>query len=116
MNIGDLLSDEIILQELGQRLARQRVTQGFTQADLAEQAGVSKRTVERVEAGESTQISTLIRIFRILGLLNTLETLIPTIGPRPLDLLKMKGKERQRASSKKRVKQTGKPWSWSDEE
>ena len=110
-----LMSDEAILQELGQRLARRRVELNLTQAQLAEQAGVGKRTVERIEAGESTQLSTLIRIFRVLGLLDALDAMIPEPGPSPLDLLKLKGKERQRASSKKRDGQVEEGWSWGDE-
>lgn len=115
MVVEALMSDEAILKEIGRRLARRRLELELTQAELAERAGVSKRTVERVEAGESTQTSTLIRIFRILGLLDNLDSLIPASGPRPLDLLKLRGKERQRASSKKGKEQAGATWSWGDE-
>ena len=41
---------------------------------LRSRRGVSKRTVERVEAGATTQMSTMIRILRVLGLLNRFET------------------------------------------
>ena len=86
----------------------------MTQAALAEQAGVSKRTVERVEAGATTQTSTLIRILRVLGLLDRLDGMLPETGPRPMDLLKLDGKERQRASgSKKEADDRG--WRWGDE-
>lgn len=44
------------------------VDQQLTQADLGEQAGVSKSTVERVEIGASVQLTTVIRILRILDL------------------------------------------------
>ena len=110
------LSDEAILRQLGQRLARCRLNLGLTQAVLAEQAGVSKRTVERVESGGSTQMSTMIRIMRVLGLLEALDGAIPEVAPRPLDLLRMKGKQRQRASSKTRPAETEDTWSWDDEE
>ena len=49
MNISKLLTDEAVLAETGNRIARYRIDSQVTQADLAEQAGVSKRTVERVE-------------------------------------------------------------------
>ena len=51
MKIAKQASDEAILSELGGRLTRVRLEQNLTQAQLAEQAGVSKRTVERLEAG-----------------------------------------------------------------
>ena len=108
------LSDEAILAELGLRLARRRLELDLTQAELAEQAGVSKRTVERLEAGAPTHLSTLIQILRFLQLLDGLEALVPEVAPRPLELLKLKGKARQRAS-RKRVQSGSEPWQWGDE-
>ena len=107
------MSDESVLSELGHRLARHRINQEFTQADLAKEAGISKRTLERVEAGASTQVSSLIRILRTLGLLEGLEQTVPELGPSPMDLLKLKGKERRRVSKKNRVAENPpKPWTW----
>lgn len=114
MKIEGLLIDEVILGELGRRLAQRRIELQFTQADLAEQAGVSKRTVERIEAGATTQMSTMIRILRVLELLDRLETLVPEAGPRPMDLIKLTGKARQRASGKRKSADKG-PWKWGDE-
>lgn len=114
MSIEKLMSDNAILEELGYRLSRHRLELGFTQAKLAKEAGISKRTLERIETGESTQTSSLIRIMRVLGLLESLDVFVPDTGPRPMDLLKLRGKERQRASSKKQEDMTGKNWSWGD--
>ena len=115
MKISKLLADDAILAELGERLARRRLDLQLTQADAAEQAGIAKRTLERIEAGHSAQMSSMIRIFRVLDLLPGLESLIPEAGPRPMDLLKRKGKVRQRASKRRRPEQSDKPWSWGDE-
>lgn len=114
MKIKGLLTDEAILAELGGRLARRRLELQLTQEMLAEQAGVSKRTVERIEAGATTQTSTLIRILRVLELLDRLETLVPEAGPRPMDLVKLKGKARKRASGRRKSTDAG-PWQWGDE-
>ena len=114
MKIEPLLADDAILAELGGRLVQRRLELQLTQAELAEQAGVSKRTIERVEAGATTQLSTFIRILRALELLDRLETLIPEVGPRPMDLLKLKGKERQRAT-RKRGEKSNQSWQWGDE-
>lgn len=114
MKIERLLTDESILTELGVRLAQRRIELQLTQAELAEQSGVSKRTVERIEAGSTSQLTTLIRIFRVLELLDRLEGLLPETGPSPLDLLKRKGKERQRAPRKKREAQD-ENWQWGDD-
>ena len=115
MNISELTSEEAILGELGKRIARRRIDLSFTQAELAERSGVSKRTVERIEAGASAQISNLIRIFRVLDLMPGLERLIPEAEAGPMELLKQKGKVRRRASSRKRPEKPDVAWSWDDD-
>jgi len=115
MKISKHLADDTILTELGQRIVRCRLERQLTQAMLAEQAGIAKRTVERIEAGASAQMSSMIRIFRVLDLLPNLDRMIPAAGPRPMDLLKRKGKVRQRASAHSRVKEPGEPWSWDED-
>jgi len=115
MEITAPLSDNIILTEMGARITRCRLDRQLTQADLAEQAGIAKRTVERVEAGASAQMSSMIRIFRVLGLLPNLDHLIPETGPSPMDLLKRKRKVRQRASSQRHAAQADEVWTWDEE-
>lgn len=68
-----------------------------TQAALAFEAGVSKRTLERIEAGESVQFVSLVRVLRALRLVENLETLAPAGGPTPMELLRMQGRQRRRA-------------------
>jgi transcriptional regulator with XRE-family HTH domain len=114
MMIEELLTDEAILTELGGRLAQRRLELQLTQEMLAEQAGVAKRTVERIEAGATTQMSTLIRLLRALELLDRLDSLVPEAGPRPMDLVRLKGKARKRASGK-RKSTNEEPWHRGDE-
>lgn len=114
MNISKLLTDEAILVELGARIAQRRLELQLTQADLAEQAGVAKRTVERIEAGASAQMSSMIRILRVLDGLPGLERMIPAAVPRPMDLLKRQGKARQRVSKRRAADQAEAPWSWDE--
>jgi len=115
MKISRSLADEAILAEIGERITRRRLDLELTQAAVAEQAGVAKRTLERVEAGHSAQMSSLIRILRVLDGLPGLERMLPEAGPGPMDLLKRKGKVRQRASGRRASNQPEKPWSWDDE-
>ncbi len=114
MDISNLLTDAAILAELGDRIARRRIDLQLTQADLASQAGVSKRTVERVESGASAQMSSIIRIFRVLGLLQNFEHILPQTGPGPMELLRGKGKTRQRATRSRKPDDTGRPWTWDE--
>ncbi len=96
MSFVDLAEMEI-LAELGGRLRRYRLQQNVTQADLARDAGISPRTIRNVERGEDTQLSTLIRILRVLGRLDGLDAFLPRPGVSPIELLATGGRERQRA-------------------
>ena len=85
------------------------------QADLATQAGISKRTLERIEAGGPTEVINLIRVCRALGLIERFETLIPEPVPSPVAQLKLRGKERKRAaSSRTSGKAPAGKWKWVD--
>lgn len=117
--INNELSDEAILAELGGRLAQRRIARSLSQATLATEAGVAKRTVERAEAGESVQWVTLVRLCRVLDLMDGLDQWLPETGPSPMALLKEKqiGKGQQRARSQRItpvIKSGGKPWAWGD--
>jgi transcriptional regulator with XRE-family HTH domain len=114
MKIEKQLTDETVLSEIGSRLARQRVDLRLTQAKAAEQAGIAKRTLERLEAGGSTETLSMIRVLRALSLMEGLNGLVPESLPRPMDLLKLKGKERKRVSSPRKVP-SPKKWRWGDE-
>lgn len=116
MRIDPQLSDDLILRELGTRITSARVGHNLTQADLAEKAGVSKRTVERLESGEvATQLSGFLRVCRALGLVDRFDALVAEAGPSPMDQLKLQGRKRQRASRKKPpVGHAPKKWTWGE--
>ena len=119
MRISPEMNDETLLHELGERLSHARLDRNLTQAELAEQAGVAKRTVERLESGAvSAQLSGFLRICRVLGLLDRFDVLIPEAKPGPMELLRLQGRKRQRASrasvrKSARVKE-GSRWSWGE--
>lgn len=104
MILEPIHSDQAILEEIGHRLARRRLAINLTQSDLADRAGISKRTVERIEAGESAQLSSWIRLLRVLGLIDGLEALVPEPAPSPMAQLRLRGKERQRARKRKGIR------------
>lgn len=114
MKINHLMSDDAVLAELGKRFARRRIDMHLTQADLAREAGVSKRTVERLEAGEATQISSVIRVSRVLDLIPGLDQWIPEAGPRPMDLIKMQRKERKRVTPRRKDSDVTEKWTWDE--
>ncbi len=115
MKIARQTTDDAVLAELGGRIARVRLERNLTQKQLATEAGVSKRTVERLEAGAGAQLSGFIRVCRALNLLERFDAFVPEPVPSPVAQLKLQGKQRRRASTAKRVRTTGKKWQWGDE-
>lgn len=111
MKIHEELSDETVLHELGQRIARYRLNRNMTQTALATESGVSTPTVQRLEKGHSTQATNLIRILRTLKLLDNLEALIPDPVLSPLQQARLQGKARRRASGPRKRKAAA-PWTW----
>jgi len=116
MKISDFNSDHAILEELGRRLARRRIAMQLSQADLARQAGVGKRTVERIEAGESAQATTLVRLLRVLELLPALDALIPDESVRPMELLRHGGKMPKRVRKRDNTGADSSEWHWGEAE
>lgn len=115
MKITSQLTDEGVLRELGTRLTRARLERNLTQAALAEQAGVGKRTVERLESGEvATQLSGFIRVCRALGLAERFEALVPEAGASPMAQLKLQGRRRRRASGLQAAPGKRKKWTWGE--
>lgn len=115
MKITTTLSDEAILHELGGRLAAARLVRNLTQAALAQEAGVAKRTVERLESGQvATQLSGFVRVCRALGLLEGLDALVPEGAASPIAQLRLRGRQRQRATGRKASPAAAKKWTWGD--
>ena len=118
MKLQSELTDAAVLQELGARLERRRIDANLTQAELAEEAGISKRTLERIATGHSTDFTMLLRVLRVLKLLEGLESLVSDPPPSPIALLKQKGRRRSRAGHP-RKKSAGagspsSPWKWGE--
>ncbi|MBB4662345.1 helix-turn-helix domain-containing protein [Conexibacter arvalis] len=109
-------SDRAVLRELGARLARTRLERNVSQQQLATEAGLSKRTIERIEAGEESKLSNLVRVLRALGMLDRLDALVPEPLPSPIEQLKLHGRRRRRAGrAAARRDEPPRPWTWGDE-
>ncbi len=117
MRVSEEMSDRAILGEIAARVARCRLNRNMTQEALAEQAGVSRPTVQRLENGASIQLTNLIRILRVLGLITNLEGLVPPPVPSPIQQVRMAGRQRQRASGRRAVEdQPPAAWRWENGE
>ena len=115
MKFNGETNDSAVMIELGNRISQARIALSLTQANCAERAAIAKRTVERMEAGESVQFNSLIRVLRVLNLLENFNLAIPEEGPRPMQLLEDRGKIRRRASPPGLKNKNAKHWVWGDE-
>lgn len=99
------MSPAAISLELGQRLKRARLNGDITQAELAKQTGLNRRTILNAEKGK-VQLENLIAILAALDLVNQLNSFLPDQQISPLQLAKLKGRERKRASGKNTLDHT----------
>ncbi|MEC3965134.1 helix-turn-helix transcriptional regulator [Flagellimonas halotolerans] len=91
-------SNESILKELTKRVRQRRLNLNMTQEQLANTTGLHNQTIKNFESGNNTSLLTLIQILRAFGDLAALDKFLPDPGISPIQLLKLKGKERERAS------------------
>lgn len=97
MNIN-AMNDKAALAELGRRIQVHRLNLNMTQANVAGKAGVSRRVLQKLEGGQSCNLAVLIRVLRAMGKLDAMDAFLPEPGLSPLQLAKLKGRERKRAS------------------
>ena len=114
MRISGEENNAFLLKEIGERIRDIRVAVPLTQKEIAEKAGVSPRTVERIENGENVKIENLLNILRVLDLLENINTLIPEQEIPPSVLLD-RGKKRVRAYLQKSEHVKESKWKWGDE-
>jgi transcriptional regulator with XRE-family HTH domain len=94
--IGNKTNAEI-LSELGGRLREYRLQRNLTQQTLAGRAGLSRRAVYAAETGQDSMFSTIVKILRVIGRLEALETFLPPPPASPLQLLERGSRMRKRA-------------------
>ena len=100
---------------LCKRLESIRLSRNITQEQLAEEAGVSPRTIGRLEKGQGVSMGTFIRIMIALRIQQNLEALLPDPTVRPIERVGMDAGERKRARPSKSINELP-TWSWGEAE
>lgn len=109
-----LASSEQIETALCARLERIRLARNMTQARLAAEAGVSPRTIRRLEKGQGVSLDTFIRVLRALGIQGTLAALLPDPSVQPVARVAGTRTQRKRASLAKPPDAQKLSWRWGD--
>lgn len=99
------------IKELGQKIKTYRIMKEMSQQDLEDKSGVSKRSISRLEQGESVQLENLFKILLALDLSENIDLLVPDQTKRPSFYLE-KSDNKNRRVRKKSVKNGFK---WGDE-
>ncbi|MEZ0475803.1 helix-turn-helix domain-containing protein [Luteimonas sp. B3_2_R+30] len=87
MRSVEFLTPDELLAEVGDRLRRWRLDKRTSQAALAAKAGVSLKALQALEGGHGSALGTYVRVLKALGLLETLDALVPVPLISPIDML-----------------------------
>lgn len=93
-------------EEVGARLKQARLNRDLTQSEVAALAGLARKTVLNAEKGK-VQLDNLMAILIALELTEQLDLFLPKQDISPLQLAKLQGKKRQRASGQRSKKNEG---------
>jgi len=97
-----------ISEDIGERLKQARLNGDLTQAKVAELAGITRKAVLNAEKGK-VQLEVFIAIMQALNLTEKLDLFLPKQEISPIQLSKLQGKKRQRASGQKKSKDEESP-------
>lgn len=112
MKITPYENELSILQEVGKRIKQYRISLNITQQQMAQQCGLSVATLSRVENGDDTKWSVIIRILKTMKLVENLDVLIPETQMDYKSLFE-KTTIRQRVRQDKSDQQSG--WVWQED-
>ena len=104
-----------IEEKINKKIHRLRLSRNWTREKLAREAGISVRTIANLEEGRGVTFNTIIRILKAFDMQSNLSALFPDLTIQPMELLETGGKERKRASMKK--KEPEEPvgsWKWKE--
>ncbi len=102
MPIKDMysMSNGALAEMVGQRIDQIRLEQNLSQEDVAKAVGITTKTYRKLIDGGG-KLETLVAVLRVLGELELVDAFVPESTFSPLQLAKLKGRERQRASRKR---------------
>jgi len=94
------ISDKKIEETLGERIKALRLRKNITQQAMADATTLSLNTIKALETGKG-KLSSFIAVLRELDALDHINNFIPEHSISPMQLARMQGKQRERASGKR---------------
>lgn len=102
------ITDQGILDKMGEFIQQTRLDQNKTQQQVAESAGINRATVRQIEKGSGGTLLSLLQILRVLEqlpVLNSFET-VEKISPLQIATLDKKKRRRARNNNSATSEQT----------
>ncbi len=96
------MSDPAIVKEICSNIKQLRLNKNISQEELANHSGLNRVTISRLEAGRSATMLTVIQVLRALDKLEILKAFITEPEISPIQQLKQKENQRQKASPRKK--------------
>jgi len=99
--ITDYMTNDEIMRLLGERIRSRRLARNIPVDQLADKAGLNRKTIMDLEAGKDVRLSSLVKLLRGLNTLASLEAAFPDILPGG-ESISSRGQPRVKASGAKR--------------
>lgn len=95
------MTDDAILKEIGRRSKALRLHLNISADELGDEAQINRNTLSNLENGKNPTLKTFIKVLRELDALDGLDALLPEPEFSPIEIAKLKGHRRKKASPKR---------------
>lgn len=112
INFSHSNTDEVILNNLGMQLKQMRLNKNLTQEQLSELSGLSRSAISDLENKGTGSMNSFIRVLRALEKLEILNHFISEAPISPIQIAKLRGKTRRRASGTNNTKTNKEESEW----
>jgi transcriptional regulator with XRE-family HTH domain len=87
-------------RQIGDAMRQLRISSGFGQVELADRANLSRSSIQSLEQGRGTRLRTMLVVLRALDPSDAFESIMPEVGPTPLQVLAEAQREARRTKQR----------------
>ena len=114
MKLGRESVSNLLMKEIGERIAQRRLRERCTQEEFAAKSGISRSALQRLEHGdEGARLTTFLAALRSLGRLESLEVVLPEEEASPFEVIE-NGGEQVKMKRARKAKPSAASWRWKE--
>jgi len=106
------MSNEALLRLLGTQIRQIRLNKNLSQTELGKSAGLSRSAISDIESKGMGTMTSFIQILRALEKIEILNQFITEAPVSPIQIAKLQGKARKRASSDQQTEENKEVSEW----